>query len=136
MLEKKCLGTISEENLFDNTIAAYLLNPIKNEYPYEDIAKDYAGLMIPSRKDLIEKLTYEKAVEKKPEEFLKCVCYMAYVAYKTREPLETELADTGMEALFREIEMPLVSRWQIWKKKESLRPGGTKGVRRQACCAH
>lgn len=108
MLEKKRLGTISEENLFDNTIAAYLLNPIKNEYPYEDIAKDYAGLMIPSRKDLIEKLTYEKASEKKPEEFLKCVCYMAYVAYKTREPLEKELADTGMEALFREIEMPLV----------------------------
>ena len=108
MLEKKRLGTISEENLFDNTIAAYLLNPIKNEYPYEDIAKDYAGLMIPSRKDLIEKLTYEKAAEKKPEEFLKCVCYMAYVAYKTREPLEKELADTGMDALFREIEMPLV----------------------------
>ena len=108
MLEKKCLGTISEENLFDNTIAAYLLNPIKNEYPYEDIAKDYAGLMIPSRKDLIEKLTYEKAAEKKPEEFLKCICYMAYVAYKTREPLEKELADTGMDALFREIEMPLV----------------------------
>ncbi len=65
MLEKKCLGTISEENLFDNTIAAYLLNPIKNEYPYEDIAKDYAGLMIPSRKDLIEKLTYEKAAGEK-----------------------------------------------------------------------
>ena len=33
---------------------------------------------------------------------------MAYVAYKTREPLEKELADTGMDALFREIEMPLV----------------------------
>ena len=44
-------------------------------------------------------------------------------AYKTREPLEKELADTGMEALFREIEIRLSSRWQIWKKRESLRPG-------------
>lgn len=48
---------------------------------------------------------------------------MAYVAYKTREPLEKELADTGMEALFREIEMPLVFTLADMEKRESLRPG-------------
>ena len=41
LIEKKASGSVSLENLFDATIAAYLLNPIKNEYPYEDIAKDY-----------------------------------------------------------------------------------------------
>lgn len=40
---------------FDRTIAAYLLNPLKGAYPYEDIAKDYLGLMIPSRTDLLGK---------------------------------------------------------------------------------
>lgn len=108
MLEKKCAGTVSQENLFDNTIAAYLLNPIKNEYPYEDIAKDYAGCMPPSRRDLMEKLTCEKAAKEKPEAFLKYVCYMAYVAFASRKQLEAELKDTGMEELFTAIEMPLV----------------------------
>ena len=108
MIEKNSAGDISQNNLFDNVIAAYLLNPIKNEYPYEDIAKDYLGQMIPSRKDLLEKLTFEKALAEKPEEFLKCVCYMAYVAYATKQPLEQQLNETGMWQLFTTIEMPLV----------------------------
>lgn len=108
MLEKKAVGSVSREKLFDATIAAYLLNPIKNEYPYEDIAKDYAGMMIPSRRDLLEKLTYDKAAKEKPEEFLKCVCYMAYVALASKEKLWAELEETEMAELFTSIEMPLV----------------------------
>lgn len=108
MLEKKAVGSVTQENLFDGTIAAYLLNPIKNEYPYEDIAKDYADMMIPSRRDLLEKLTYDKAARQKPEEFLKCVCYTAYVALASREKLWKELEETEMAALFTSIEMPLV----------------------------
>lgn len=108
MLEKKVVGDITQQNLFDVTIAAYLLNPIKNEYPYEDIAKDYANLMIPSRRDLLEKITFDKAAADKPEEFLKCVCYMAYVSLLAKEPLWKELQETGMDSLFTTIEMPLV----------------------------
>lgn len=108
MLERNCVGTVSRGNLFDSTIAAYLLNPIKNEYPYEDIAKDYAGLLIPSRRDLLEKLTYDRAVKEKPGEFLKCVCYMAYVPFAARNALREALRETEMERLFETIEMPLV----------------------------
>lgn len=108
MLEKKENGFISRENLFDCSIAAYLLNPIKNEYPYEDIAKDYVNLMIPSRRDLFEKLTLEKAAEQKPEAFFKYVCYTAYVAFAAKEPLQEELCQTQMDTLFQTIEMPLV----------------------------
>lgn len=108
MLEKKSAGSLSRENLFDNVIAAYLLNPIKNEYPYEDIAKDYANAMIPSRRDLIEKLTYDKAALERPAEFLKCVCFTAYVAFSSKEALLQELKSTEMESLFWDIEMPLV----------------------------
>lgn len=123
MLEKKSVGTISQENLFDGTIAAYLLNPIKNEYPYEDIAKDYANLMIPSRRDLLEKLTYEKAAKEKPEVFLKCVCYTAYVALASRKALEEELKSTGMKELFRTIEMPLVFTLADMEKEGILASG-------------
>lgn len=108
MLEQKSAGMLSQKKLFDNTIAAYLINPIKNEYPYEDIAKDYVNLMIPSRKDLLEKLTFDEAAKAKPEEFLKCVCYMAYTAFASQKALEEALQAAKMEELFQTIEMPLV----------------------------
>lgn len=108
MIEQKACGTVTEEALFDTEIAAYLLNPLKNEYPYEDIAKDYIDGMIPSRKDLLERRTYEKAAAECPAEFLKAVCYPAYVAWAARERLLLALRETGMEELFRRIEMPLV----------------------------
>ena len=108
LIEKKKYGSISLENLFDDTIAAYLLNPIKNEYPYEDIAKDYLSLFIPSRADLIGKQTYEAAMAEQEEAFLTCVCYQAYVAAAAKEKMEQQLKETGMFSLFSEIEMPLV----------------------------
>ncbi len=108
MIERKARGAVTEETLFDAEIAAYLLNPLKNEYPYEDIAKDYIDGMIPSRKDLLEKRTYEKAAAECPAEVLKAGCYPAYVAWAARERLLLALRETGMEELFRKIEMPLV----------------------------
>ena len=108
MIEKKQNGAMSLLNLFDAVIAAYLLNPLKGDYPYEDIAKDYAGLMIPSRADLLGKLSVEAAFTEKQEEALKYVCFEAYTAWKSKQTLEAELKDTEMYQLFKDIEMPLV----------------------------
>ena len=108
MLEKKKSGTISQELIFDNVIAAYLLNPLKNDYPYEDIAKDYADLMIPSRADFIGKQSFDRAAEEMPEQFLKTVCYMAYTAFASKKTMEQSLKETQMDGLYRTIEMPLV----------------------------
>ena len=108
MLEKKANGNISREKLFDGVIAAYLLNPLKNEYPYEDLAKDYANLMIPSRVDLLGKLSIEKAFAEKAEDALKYTCYEAYTALMTKKAMEAELHETGMYELFTDVEMPLV----------------------------
>ena len=108
MLEKKANGNVSREKLFDGVIAAYLLNPLKNEYPYEDLAKDYAGLMLPSRVDLLGKLSIEKAFAEKAEDALKYTCYEAYTALATKKAMEAELHETGMYELFKNIEMPLV----------------------------
>lgn len=108
LLEKKSNGSLSLENLFDGTIGAYLLNPLKNEYPYEDIAKDYLDLMIPSRADLLGKAVLENALKEQEDAFLSCVCYMAYVAFASQAPILQKLKETGMERLFREVEMPLV----------------------------
>ena len=108
LLERQVNGNIGLSNLFDGVLAAYLLNPLKNEYPYEDIAKDYMGQMIPSKADLLGKLTIEQAMKDAPEAFLNYVCYMAYVAQASKKTLETDLKEEGMDHLFTEIEMPLV----------------------------
>lgn len=93
---------------FDVKIAAYLLNPLKNEYTYEDVAKDYLEEMIPSRMDLIGKLSLQAAEEEKQEEFLSCVCYQAYVNLCAPEKLTEQMKQEEMYHLFEEIEMPLI----------------------------
>ena len=108
MIEQKENGCLNQKNIFDNVIAAYLLNPLKNEYLYEDIAKDYSSLMIPSRVDLLGKLSYDLAMDEKPEEFLKTVCFMAYTAFASKKAMMEDLKAAGMEHLYETIEMPLV----------------------------
>lgn len=104
----KTLPLPENDRYFDASVAAYLLNPLKNDYPYEDLAKDYAGLMIPSKTDLLGKESPVRAKQAKPEAFLKYICYMAYIPWKTRDRLLEELNNTGMQTLYDTIELPLV----------------------------
>ena len=80
-----------EAHCFDVTVAAYLLNPLKNDYTYADVAQEHLQLMI----------------DPKAEQETK-VCYQAYTACKGARVLEKKLEDAGMLRLFREVEMPLV----------------------------
>ena len=97
-----------QSQMFDTRIAVYLLNPLKNDYSYEDIAKDYLSLMIPSRADLLGKKTMTAAMEEDKADFLKVVCYQAYVNLKAIDVLTGALEEQGMKKLFDELEMPLV----------------------------
>jgi DNA polymerase-1 len=93
---------------FDVMVAAYLLNPLKGEYPYEDIAKDYLGLMIPSRTDILGKQSPQEAREKEPEKLTQWACYEAYVAWKSHGVLLDKLREQQMDKLFFDMEMPIV----------------------------
>lgn len=79
------------EHCFDATVAAYLLNPLKNDYTYEDVAREQLQLIID-----------ENADERKRS------CYEAYTAFASVRPLTEKLKETGMYGLFTEIEMPLL----------------------------
>ena len=96
------------KNCIDTTIAAYLLNPLKNEYTYDDLARDILGLMVPSKLDLLGKLKIKKAAEEKPEALELMACYEAYVCIAAKNQLLEQLEDHGMKKLYDEIEMPLV----------------------------
>lgn len=99
----------TEKNrVFDEEIAGYLLNPLSDSYGYDDIARDYLKMMIPSRNDLFRKSTLLKAREEKAKEFKSYCCYQGYVAYKAWDKLEGALKQAGMYELFTSIEMPLV----------------------------
>ena len=101
-------GVLESKNCFDTTIAAYLLNPLKSEYPYDDIAKDYLNLMVPSRMDLLGKLNLEKAMAEKEDALCQMACYMGYVSYAAQGQLKEKLEAEGMLSLFEAVEMPLV----------------------------
>ena len=102
------LKATERDSVFDAAIAAYLLNPLTDTYHYDDIARDYLNLTIPSREDLLGKGTLTQAMEQKEEAFLSFACYSAYIAYRAAERLRELLFRAGMQELFEKIEMPLI----------------------------
>ena len=85
------LPKAKKENSFDVIVAAYLLNPLKSDYDYEDVAREQLGLLIDEKSDDGAK-----------------ACYEAYTAYAAAPILDKKLREQEMERLFFDIEMPLV----------------------------
>ena len=104
---RNCISDVRDK-FFDMTIAAYLLNPLVGEYPYENIAKDYLGMLIPSKKELLGKTSAAQMLREDESVVVKYACFETYVAWKSKAILEEKLKEQGMLRLFREIEMPLV----------------------------
>lgn len=107
------------ETLFDVLIAAYLLNPLKNDYEPEDVANEYLGISLQSRKQMFDKMRLTDAVTQKPEAFAEYAGSIAYVCFAAQEKLEERLLTEGMKSLFEEIEMPL-SRVLYEMEKEGI----------------
>lgn len=94
--------------LFDAAVAAYLVNPLKDSYEGEDIAREYLDQMLPSRMELFGKDSADRLMEEKPDAFAAYVCRIAAVLLKARQLMLDRLDGDGMKALFEEVEMPLV----------------------------
>ena len=119
--------------VFDAGVAAYLLNPLKSVYTYDDMAKEYLnGRMLPTREELLGKKTVEKAWEEGAEELTSWACYMAYTALACRTPMCDALKETGMWNVYTQIELPLIftldsmEKWGISVKGEELKNYGEK----------
>lgn len=94
--------------VYDAGVAGYLLNPLKDTYDYDDLARDYLEMTVPSRADLLAKVPFEAAFETLPEKAQTCICYMGYAAWKSQDVLLKKLEETGMKELFFQIEMPVI----------------------------
>ncbi len=117
--------------VFDTGVGAYLLNPLKSSYTFDDIAKEYLnGVLLPSREDLLGKKTFKKAWEEGAEGLESCACYMAFTALLSRETITEALKEAEMWKVYEEIELPLVftldsmEKWGIRVKGEELKAYG------------
>ena len=123
-----------QEKYFDAEIGAYLLNPLSGEYTYDNIAKDFASGMVPSRAELLGKKTLSEVWSLAFGEFpgesgrtrrtkdsggpsdeagarealLSYSCLQAETALKSRGKMRERLSEEGMLELFDTVEMPLV----------------------------
>ena len=102
------LGLGEDSLARDAGVAGYLLNPLKDSYGYDDLARDYLGMTVPSQADLLGKTSLAEAIRGGDEKGTACACYMGYTAFKAAPVLKERLRETGMEALFETIEMPLI----------------------------
>ena len=105
--EYACLQAQDTDRFFDVILAAYLLNPLKNDYTVEDIANEYLNLMLPEKSQAFGRLSLKDALNEKTEEFMKYCCFEAYVCAQAANVLQQKLEETQMDRLMREIEMPL-----------------------------
>ncbi len=98
-----------EPGIMDAGVAGYLLNPLKDTYHYDDLARDYLGLTVLSKEDLLgKKAMAGQLLADGDEKAGNYVCYMGYVAWKSAEVLEAKLREMGMWQLFVDVEMPLI----------------------------
>lgn len=121
---------VTEERKFDVGIAAYLLNPLKDAYGYEEVARDYLHRIVPGRSELLGKMSLKQAQEEKPEEFLKYCCFNSLIPFLAQPVLKERLEKQGMQKLFETVEMPLIftlyrmEQWGIRANKEELQEYG------------
>lgn len=120
------------KGVFDLSIAAYLLNPLKNDYTYDDVAKEYMGEQMPSREEIFGNGKRLNMSQEPLEKVGSYGAYQAYVSFAAQEPMKKALEESGMWSLFETIEMPLaftlddMEKEGIQVKAEELKDYGEK----------
>lgn len=104
------------ESIKDINIAAYLMNPLKDTYMVDDIARDYLGITIPSYAERFQKKRLadivneieegEEDTELLKKNLLEYTSDLAYVSCLACSKLIEELKENDMYSLYVDIEMP------------------------------
>ena len=93
--------------LFDCKIAAYLINPLKNDYEIVDIANEYLGVTLQSWSEIFGKTDLTTAFQDRRTECVRYYAQEVFALYQAAPVLQEALGQNGMDKLFRELEMPL-----------------------------
>ncbi|MDO5834238.1 MAG: DNA polymerase I [Lachnospiraceae bacterium] len=123
-----------ESHVYDLALAAYVINPLKDSYCYEDLARDFMGLTLPSEKELRDDLKdrphclnpftgdeanagdgaqvagFNTDADGSCADPVACTmaAYSAIVALRSAKKIFAKLEELEERTLYEEIEMPLV----------------------------
>lgn len=97
----------AEGRVDDTSVAAYLLRPLKDSYEYDDIARDYLGATVPTRKELIGKMELSPFVMQETK-IMQYLSYEICIPYISFSKIKEELKSMEMFELYSEIELPTV----------------------------
>lgn len=95
-------------NVLEINLMAYLLNPLRDSYNYENIAREYLELDLPSVEELLGKSNIKDLYKDNRHNVIMLTCLSSYVAAKATDILKNKLLDASMWDLYFDIELPLV----------------------------
>lgn len=112
---KACLNAFDTENapvnqldnMYDCSVAAYLLNPLSGSYDYNDLARQYMGVILPDKKELVGKQTIDMFASMNTN-ICRYAAYRAAVSSMVWDKLRSELEEKEMWTLYTDIEMPCI----------------------------
>ena len=106
-IDRKLSSHEITRNVFDCKVAAYLLNPLKSDYSIPDVAGEYLNIMLSKWSDVFGKADFATAYRSQRQECLEYIAKETYILHIAQPILERSLAQSGMDKLFRNLEMPL-----------------------------
>lgn len=104
----KYITTKYTKNVHDLALIAYLLNPLKSSYDYDDIATEYLDVSLPSRADLQGKRSIEDLLNSDCEILAKICGNEAYTAFLAFDNAYNRLKEAEMTSIYHDIELPVL----------------------------
>ncbi|MBR1471514.1 MAG: DNA polymerase I, partial [Lachnospiraceae bacterium] len=95
------------QGLEDLLLAAYLLDPLKSDHQIADTAKTWLGELLPPYEQEFGKADLKTAFSEKKDAFYAMMAGEVSQLLPLYDVLMDELQNTGMEKLYREMELPL-----------------------------
>ena len=96
------------KNFYDISVAAYLINPLKESYFVEDIARDYMGSACSSKSEMIGKAKLNEVLRFNDEKAINYFATESYVALHSGENILAKLESLELTELYENVEMPLI----------------------------
>ena len=114
--------------MFDALLAAYLLNPSRDDYAPDELAHIYLGESIPAESELVGSGARRQKWTEIP--LSRRAAYTVKVSgalQKLYEPMRQKIAVQGMQPLYEQIELPLaqvLASMELWGIRVDLFSAG------------
>lgn len=104
----KYLQIRHSSNIWDTGVAAYLINPLKDSYTPDDIARDFLGRNIPAYSEKFGKEKPDALIKSRDSEYMEYAALICNLLPDAMNNVVEKLKEWDMYSLFTDIEMPLV----------------------------